>query len=357
MNKLENLENNEKFKGNSINSVDLDSLMKNYILSESIPEIQTKSIFDKIENRYKKSKNFLKSSSGLIFSFIPSCFESILKSVSFLTVSTMLIFVNYPANIKQEIKNYKFKNIITKKSISKDIPTISSYEIKHNNMNEIQDAAENKEANSINKFNQDESQESFNFLNISGFSENIIINPCFNKPIEYTNNNFIPNTEISEKAQFFYECRINKFSGLTYKNQNAPEQAIMKDCSFGLWYNISPIVSAGAEFRQESFTLKTTAANMISDSNHAINMTCWELGIKFRPEIFIYESRPFLQFNLGGGKSGMITRLSAGLTIPITDKFNIITGAEINSLIYSSKSNITTTNRIGLNIGFNLDLK
>jgi hypothetical protein len=60
---------------------------------------------------------------------------------------------------------------------------------------------------------------------------------------------------------------------------------------------------------------------------------------------------------LGGGKLGMTTRINAGLSIPLSKDFNLITGCELSTLIYSNNSKIHSTERIGINIGFNLNIK
>ncbi len=329
--------------------IEMRELVNNYVKHTLVPTEQKEAILSKINNpKPKKSKSAKALSFLFLFNF-PSKSKNFISPIYWLTISSMLIFINMPV-----------ENISTKKQI---ISNISSNEI-----------AENK--SSLEKsnvvFSENKSQDITEVENVSvNYSpsqstiklENSNISKTNFDLINYNNTyNSIENLQISSSAEVAdlnmnFEMKYNTLFNLGNENINAPDEAILKNYSFGLWYSISNNLKIGAEFRQESFT--KLESNLINPSSNliAFNMNCWEMAIKFKSSKEIFNANPIMQVNFGAGKHGFISRISAGFIIPITDEMNVITSGELSSLIYSLNSQIHSTEKIGFNIGFNLHLK
>lgn len=339
--------NIKEFEDNS--SEMLDEMLKKYISDTKIPVDSTKKIFDELivtKGSYKKSKSFL----GMLLLNFPINFDSISKPLAFYTLTALLLITSNASINKNE-------NIEARKSKQNEIllsqPNLAS---KSNFIGR----------NNIQKLLPDKNHSKFeNLGTIYNDNENVSIQKIISKSeLSYGNNAFnsiisanVPLTNAYDiNLKLFalplsYECKLSRFSNLNYTNRQAPDEGILKDVSFGMWYTLTENISIGAEFRQESFSI------LNDNSINTINMNCWEIAAMYYADFDLEGAVPVINLNLGGGKMGMTSRINAGLSIPLSKDFNLITGCEISTLIYSNNSKIHSTERIGINIGFNLNIK
>ncbi len=333
--------------------IEMRELINNYVSHTLVPSEQKEAILNKINNpKPKKSKSAKALSFLFLFNF-PSKSKNFITPIYWLTISSMLIFMNLP------VESISTKNQIISKIFSNEISE-NKIELEKSNVvfseNKPQDITEDI---TIDEFVKNNYLPAIRTTKL----ENSNISHTNFDLINYNNTyNSIENLQINTSAEVAdlnmnFEMKYNTLFNLGNTNINAPDEAILKDYSFGLWYSISNNLKIGAEFRQESFT--KLESNSINPSINVIafNMNCWEMAMKFKSSKEIFNANPIMQLNLGAGKHGLISRISAGLMIPITDEMNVITTGELSSLIYSLDSQIHSTEKIGFNIGFNLHLK
>ena len=327
----------------------LDEMLKRYINDTKIPEDSTKKIFDNLivsKGSYKKSKTLL----GLLLLNFPSNFESISKPLAFYTLAALfMITSNAIINTNENAELSKFE----KNEILLSQPKQAS-NINFKERNSIQKLLLNENLSKIEKL------ETLYDDNEDGSIQKIISKSELsygNNEYNSINSSIVPLTNVYNlslklfELPLSYECKLSRFSNLNYTNHLAPDEGILKDVSFGMWYTLTENISIGAEFRQESFII------LDDNSINTVNMNCWEIAARYYADFDLSGAVPVINLNLGGGKLGMTTRINAGLSIPLSKDFNLITGCELSTLIYGNNSKIHSTERIGINIGFNLNIK
>ena len=329
--------------------IEMRELVNNYVKHTLVPSEQKEAIFNKISNPKPEKKKSAKALSLLFLLNFPIKSKSFVNPIYWLTIGSMLIFMNLPIdNSKKENQSYSIisSNEITE--IKPEIPNSNSFHYEPFAQEAIENLFQEPIADISTKSIEIENSNYFQ-TKINNFTYSI-------NPNSIANFNINTKEEIADLNMNF-EMKYNTFFNIGNVNLDAPNEAILKNYSFGLWYSISNNLKIGAEFRQESFTKLESNSYNSSTSSMAFNMNCWEMALKFKSNAEIFNTNPIMQLNLGGGKHGFISRFSAGLMIPITDELNLITTGELSSLIYSLNSQIHSTEKIGFNIGFNLHLK
>ena len=322
----------------------LDSIIGKYINSAEIPKEMTENISSKV-----KHKGDHEISKSIVFAFIPFNFN-VIQNIIFSNLcigilSVALLSVFYPVCLNYEVSNIKD---IKDKPILPYVPIDEKPEVSPNKHISIR-------SNEITTFEKHDNN--FQLIDASPLSSSLSEICNFNKQYsEGFNNNYCAGHEKSALKinQISYDFRYKQFTNLTFQNQKSPDEAILKDYTFGLWYQYTTEIYLGLEFRQESYTILSHNSEIIYLQTS--NMTTWELGIKYLPNLEIVDLKPYFQCNIGAGKLGLTTRLSLGLNYPITDNFNLILGTEISNLLYKS-NNISSSWKAGLNIGFSANLK
>jgi hypothetical protein len=340
-NKIDLINEEPCLKKSSNDSDLINNALEQYLASLSLPALNEKSLITELDKRVNNRSKAKRSISFLAFfnsmSNSGSMINPILNYISVFLIT--FITTTMPAGQNSENTNFSSKNEITKKQESTKIDSkkiiANPIESKISDKDEEIIIPEKKII--INQFeNSDFTLKEYNSIGISQEKSERIFN--------------INNFEKSSKPGIFYEFRTNRFKNLTNNNASAVQEALLKDFSIGLWYEINNNFSLGAEFRQETFNL------LRGESVIGYNMNCWEISGRYISDLNLLNSRIYLQANLGAGSQGVIGRTSLGLQIPIVDGFNILTGFEFNSLFYSNKSKINNFNRIGLNLGFTFNM-
>ncbi len=150
--------------------------------------------------------------------------------------------------------------------------------------------------------------------------------------------------------KFYYEFRANLLTNLNGKPDYIIDDAVLRNFSLGLWYELQPNLHIGAEFRQEPYITNTKGADVER------SLTCWEAGLRYFPDIDILSATPWFQANLGGCKSGLTTRVATGLRLQIDNKLQVIGGVEIGGLLYNSSRGMYFNSKTGFDIGFSIKL-
>ena len=125
-----------------------------------------------------------------------------------------------------------------------------------------------------------------------------------------------------------------------------------------VFYELSPRMLVGLDFRQEKFYQKFEGKDQFNDLyeyRQFSNYLGISAALRYR---LIYDSsyNIFGQMNLGGVQTGFLGRISGGLEITPSDSYSMIISLEGSSMLFKHQNSWWIAPKYGVNYGFNIKL-
>lgn len=154
------------------------------------------------------------------------------------------------------------------------------------------------------------------------------------------------------KYRFEFKNTPSWFETVPNINPQTPNQ--FNNLSAAAYFPASPIFLLGAEFRQETFSLRyegRNSAGLLADYQQHPNLSTFSANLRFLPFRLSERILPYGQIAIGGNYSGFVFREMFGLEYHPYSNIYLILGAEFNQFAFEHQKKWFNASKYSLNYG------